>query len=257
MTEVTRIILIAVTFVTRINMPERDSIDKIVESYFVGITREPFEYKGKIYEPKNLVVSPMLFRGYTCPEHCGGCCPRFSLDYISREYFVPTENHKLREVEFNGHGIIVLSDMQLDHENHHCRNLIKENGRCGIHGHQPFSCDFELIRFIHQSDRVILTQKLFGRGWAMLRTDNERGARCEMTEVTKETISEVVRKLNRLKVWAEYFGVKHCLDAVITWAESGAHMYDYLIPKDKMKGLVTKSLLTFDDDEPLIQISQK
>jgi Fe-S-cluster containining protein len=238
-------------------MPERDSIDKVVQSYFSAITRSTFTYKGKNYEPKNLVVSPLLFRGYTCPEHCGGCCPRFSLDYIENEPPHPNNTVVSRKVILNNQEIEVWSDMQLDHENHHCRNLIKENGRCGIHGQQPFSCDFELIRFIHQPelDRVILTQKLFGRGWAMLRTDEERGARCEMTPITKETVMDVVRKLERLKNWAEYFKLDHCLDSVIRWAKSGAHHKELLIPKDKKTGFFIMPI-TSNLEEPLPALVQ-
>ena len=235
-------------------MPHSDSIDKIVTAYFAGISRSPFSYKGKVYEPKTLVVSPLLLRGYTCPEHCGGCCPRFSLDYIADEE-KPYEL-KAREVQFNNKKIIIYSDEQKDHQNHHCRNLIHENGRCGVHGKQPFSCDFELIRFLHFENKTVLTQRLFGRGWQFLRTDGERGARCEMTPVTKETISEVLRKLRRLKQWASYFGLDHCMDSIIDWVRLGDHNENFLIPKDAKRGILTKSLIEFTD-EPLIQIKQQ
>jgi hypothetical protein len=238
-------------------MPEyTDSVEKVIQSYFAGVCRTAFQYGGKTYEPKNLIVSHLIFRGYTCPEHCGGCCPRFSLDYIQGESIHPNIKGEGRTILFNGHEVPVYSDMQADHNNHHCRNLIHENGRCGVHGKQPFSCDFELIRFIHQRDRVILTQKLFGRGWAFLRTDNKRGALCEMLPVTKETVEDVIRKLIRLKQWAEYFGVDHCLDAVIDWAKAGSGL-DLLIPKNSKRGIVTSSLLDLDDrEEPLIQIQK-
>lgn len=232
-------------------MPYVNSIDKIVTAYFAAINRSSFTYMDKVYPPKNLIVSTLLLRGYTCPEHCGGCCPRFSLDYLpveTRPYDMP-----FRTVNFNGADIKLYSDLQNDHENHHCKNLIHENGRCGVHGKQPFSCDFELIRAIHHQDRTILTQKLFGRGWAFLRTDGERGARCEMTPVTKETVDDVIRKLNRLKQWAEHFGVDHCLDAVIQWAKSGSGM-DLLIPKNKKTGLNVRNIGLEEIEESLIQI---
>lgn len=230
----------------------QDSLDKIIGTYFAGITRSSFTYKDRVYPPQNLLVSHLLFRGYTCPENCGGCCPRFSLDYLTSEY-CPMPQVKLREVDFNGSKIPIISDMQLDHQDHHCKNLTKSNGRCGIHGNQPFSCDFELCRFLTFNDRNVLTSKLFGRGWAFLRTDNERGALCEMLPVTKETIDEVIRKLIRLKQWAEYFGVDHCLDAIIQWARSGSGM-DLLIPKHKKVGLNIKSISGPQEEDPLIQI---
>lgn len=234
-------------------MPEQDSIDKIVLSYFAGITRSPFVYRDKIFEPKNLIVSTLLFRGFTCPPQCAGCCPRFSLDFLPFETPHPDIKGVNREVFFDGKNIKIYSDMQEDHNDHHCRNVNKEDGRCKVHGNQPFSCDFELIRFIHQQDRVILTQKLFGRGWAFLRVDGQRGAKCDMTPITKETVDDVIRKLNRLKQWAEYFNVDHCLDAVIQWAKSGSGM-DLLIPKNKRSGLNIRNIGIEELEEPLIQI---
>lgn len=231
-------------------MAHTDSIDKIVSSYFAAITRKSFCYKGKNYEPKDLIVSPLLFRGFTCPENCGGCCPRFSLDYLPDE----TQPYGLEEriVEFDGKQIPIYSDEQTDHQDHHCRNLRRDDGRCGIHGKQPFSCDFELIRCIHFDDKTVLTQKLFGRGWAFLRTDGERGARCEMTPVSKETVAEVIRKLKRLKQWAEHFKLIHCLDTVIEWAELGPHIMSVHIPKDSIGIRLSLSLIEFK--EPLVRI---
>src|SRR5688572_14476998 len=123
-------------------MPKIDSVDKIVTSYFSCVAAEPFTYKGKTYSPKPLRVSPLLFRGYTCPAGCGACCTRFSLDYLPE----PVEKHPYvlakRMVEFDGRHIEIWSDGQDDHQDHHCRNLRKNDGRCQIHGTHPFSCDF-------------------------------------------------------------------------------------------------------------------
>jgi Fe-S-cluster containining protein len=203
-------------------MTQRDSFDKVVESYFSAITREVFVYKDKWFHPKPLKVSPLIFRGFTCPEQCGGCCPRFSLDYL------PIEDTKDLELEprvvfINSKAFSLLSDMQDDHQNHHCRNLL-ENGRCGIYKVRPFSCDFELIRFMHFSENSVLTQKLFGRGWSMLRVDDKRGAKCEMLPITKESTKEVVRKLYRLKQWVDYFEIKTCINKIIQWAQTGPHL---------------------------------
>lgn len=222
-------------------MPQRDSLDKIIGTYFACVNAEPFTYKGHEYGVKPLRVSPDIFRGYTCPAICAGCCVRFSLDYL------PTERHphalalEQRHVNVNGKDFLVWSDMQKDHDDHYCRNVSKETGRCAVHGRHPFSCDFELIRFLEAQDTKIrtrnpksgipkarynmLTQKLYGRGWNMLRVDGVRGARCEMTPVTKETTAEVVRKLKRLQKWMDYFEVSSRLDKIIKWAETGPHLY--------------------------------
>lgn len=200
-------------------MAQIDSVDKIVGSYFTAITSVPFFYKGVRWSPKLLVVSPTLVRGFTCPAQCAGCCPRFSLDYLPNGEERPAGT-KPREVRFDGRKILLMSDTQQDHKNHHCRN-VQSDGRCRIHGRQPFSCDFELIRIIHSKEQATMTQRLFGRGWQMLRVDGTRGALCEMTEPTDETISDVIRKLKRLRQWAQHFGLKTRVDSVIDWCIKG------------------------------------
>jgi len=202
-------------------MPLLDSVDKIVSVYLAAVCKEEFTYRNIRYGPRPLSVSPLLFRGFTCPPRCGGCCPRFSLDYL------PAEEHPYpltrRSVSVNGREVEFWSDLQRDHSDYHCRNLDPATGRCGIYERRPFSCDFELIRFIHRQQDAILTQKLFGRGWAMLRVDGERRALCEMTPATAWTTSEVVRKLGRLRLWADHLGVVTWLDEIIAWVETGPH----------------------------------
>jgi hypothetical protein len=210
-------------------MAKVDSIDKIVSTYFYAVTNEPFEYKGKTYQPKSLTISPLLLRGFTCPEMCAGCCPRFSLDYLPGSQ-MPYELER-RLVSFNGTMIEIFSDLQLDNTSYHCINVDKK-GRCSIHGKQPFSCDFELIRFLIFSDETApnhLVQKLFGRGFSMMRIGGERGALCKMTPATKESINEVVRKLRLLEKWCLHFGlqknkVKAIIDYVIQIAPYVNHL---------------------------------
>jgi hypothetical protein len=170
----------------------------------------PFTYKGKTYDPKPLQVSPLLLRGYTCPPGCGGCCFKFTLDYLPTENSKGLFNMEKRVVDFDGRKVIVWTDSQADNETSRCRHLLT-NGRCGIHGRHPFTCDFELIRtlaFESQTRPHILTAKLFGRGWSYPRTDGGKGAKCEMLGVTDDSIKEVERKLKRLKNWTDHFGIK-------------------------------------------------
>ena len=206
-----------------------DSVDKIVTTYINGVAKDPFSYKGAMYGGKSITVSPLILRGYTCPPMCGGCCPRFSLDYIPSEqqpYALPS-----RSVIVNGKTAQMYSDMQTDHKDHFCRNLDKQTGRCMIHaapdsqGHtgQPFSCDFELIRFLHGEDKVTIMSRLFGRGWAFLRVDGERGARCDMLPETPEHKAEVRRKFLRLAEWCEYFNVEHYVDDIVAWIDQPYH----------------------------------
>lgn len=190
-------------------MAERDSLDKIVTSYFATLTDQEFEWNGKTYGPRVLHVSPGIVRGFTCPAGCGGCCPRFSLDYIAKDGIPKHRGLKLRKVEFDGRSVNVWSDTQLDHDSPKCRHVNYADGRCAIHGAQPFSCDFELLRSLTfaEGNKSIITQKLFGRGWAMMRVDGERGALCEMTPVDADSVADVDRRLKRLTIWMRHFGL--------------------------------------------------
>lgn len=228
-------------------MALRDSLDKIIFSYFSAVTNQEFTYKGKTVEPKTLKVSSLLLRGFTCPPNCGACCPRFTLDYL------PNEPHpyelKKRMVEFNNQLIPIYSDMQKDDNDHFCGNLNKENGRCGIHGKQPFSCDFELIRFLNSTDDTrpdYVTQKLFGRKWAMLNVRGTRGTSCEMTAPDTDTIQEVRRKMGRLEQWCFHFGlldtkipdILEWVDNVAEYAIRGKKIENHTIPTIKRKTLI-------------------
>ena len=188
-------------------MPVRDSVDKIVGVYFAAITTHPFTYKERVYEPSPLRVNNLFLRGFTCPPICGGCCPTFTLDYIEKEA-KPYELEQ-RVIDFNGKPVIVWSDKQEENKGSRCKNLNKDDGRCGIHGKQPFSCDFELIRFIHHKDHWTVNERLFGRGWAMKRVDGGTGALCTITPPTSETALDVARRIERLCEWADYFGLEN------------------------------------------------
>jgi Fe-S-cluster containining protein len=207
-------------------MPQySDSVDKIVHSYFRACARQPFEYKGKAVEPTpSLVVSKKLFRALECVEKCGACCPRFSLDYL------PAETEAIRELKLsprelvmNGKRYTIYSDLQLDHVGHHCRHLNKENGRCMIHPLRPFSCDFEVLRFINKAKGSILMTRTYGRGWSMLRYDGvTRGAMCKIDETCSlEEQKDIMRKFQRLEDWLAYFGfTDNRLRQATAWTKS-------------------------------------
>jgi hypothetical protein len=194
-----------------------DSMDKIITRYFSTVTNEEFVYKKQTYTPKLLIVSPLLFRGFICPEKCGACCPRFSLDYLPFED--KPKQAQERIVNFNRKNYTVFSDLQVDHNNYHCRNLNMNTGRCKIHTHNPFSCDFELIRPLLSDVNNALMTRMFGKGWNMKKIDNCRGALCKLTPATKESINNVIRKLKRLEKWCNYFGIDNKCESIIKWGK--------------------------------------
>jgi hypothetical protein len=60
----------------------------------------------------------------------------------------------------------------------------------------------------------------------MLTVDGTRGAKCTWEDVDNISIDEqhdIVRKLERLKQWIEYWGLEHKVDRVIDWVASGPH----------------------------------
>lgn len=198
----------------------RDSIDKIAH-YFEMVTTAPFSYKGKIHYPKPLQVSPRITRGLLCPEKCGGCCPRFSLDYISNE------RHPLsarpRQIVINDTQKTIMSDLQLNNTTAHCRYLNMMTGRCSIHGKHPFTCDFELIRFAKYASLKSpnkVTTRLYGRGRQLLRIDNKRGALCKITPPTDRSREDTIRKFKRLEYWADEFGMSTKIKEIIYWLET-------------------------------------
>jgi hypothetical protein len=199
-------------------MTMKDSLDKIITTYFATVTEVPFTYKGKTYEPKLVSISPMIYRDFICHFKCGACCSRFSLDYLPSEK--KPYDLKKRKVEFNGNQITIWSDIQIDHDGHFCRNLNQQDGLCGIHGVHPFSCDFEILRFFHFKDRPdAIRTSLYGRGWQMLRIDGKRGAQCEMLEQSESGKSEALRKLKRLRQWANHFKLKTKVSKIIKVVE--------------------------------------
>ncbi len=211
-------------------MNSLDSVTKIVTQYFAAVTKESFTYRGRTYEPKPLRVSPGIFtRTMTCHPNCGGCCKKLTVDYILGETLLDktVEHVEHWGIEFNGKTVTILRDDQDGVEGYFCRYLDQENGRCTIHGNHPFSCDFELLRFSMMSapERPNqLTNRPFGRGWNMRRVDGERGARCEWDDgFTPEHQADVIRKLVRLKVWTDHFGIQTWLPEIVFWVVSGPH----------------------------------
>lgn len=226
-------------------MKAPDTMDKIVNSYFAPICKEEFEYKGVRYKPHPLVLSPLMFRDFTCPPNCGGCCPRFSLDYLPSEAFPYSLTKRL--INFNGASYSIYSDLQTKNENHHCVNLDMHNGRCKVYEERPFSCDFELLGFTVSKQMArpnYLRTRIYSRGWNFLRSDNKRGALCEVTPShSHETIYNISRKLVRLKSWSDFFKIKTNIKDILNWVKTGPHLVPTVIYPGGKKSWQTKLVI--------------
>lgn len=214
------------------------TIYKIASAYFKAFALENFALDGEtIKVPSETVISPLLWRGYTCPAMCGGCCFKFSLLWIPSES-TPDNNtfYPEKHYSFNGKRIKFYEDDQLDNPNKMCKHLQKEDGRCGIHGKHPFACDFELIKILHKkNDKTWVGTKLFGRGHAYKAVDGVKGAKCTITPVDDQSINDVLRKLGRLKQWMDYCGIENSLAQVIEHGQSKNRDVALIIKKKQRK----------------------
>jgi len=198
-------------------MPYRNSIDKVITTYVASVAAEPFEYNNIGYEPQPLWVTPLLGREFKCVLKCAGCCPRFTLDWLPYED-KPDLPLVLRKVEVSGRRFDVYSYMQGPMVGRwHCDNVDMKTGGCGIHGRQPFSCDFETVRFFKYLDHTVVRTAPFGRAWALKRIDMNRGALCEFGEITPQARQEAIRRLTRLEGWCNYFMVKNKVPQMIEY----------------------------------------
>lgn len=179
----------------------------------------------KATQNDELILSPLFFRDYTCPSGCGGCCPKFSLDYFEGErweLFKKTYPQHLHLFEERKVGkATVYSYMQKDNPDSKCKFLRKEDGRCNIHKANPFSCEFELNKFLVRENKTYLINKLFGRGWNMMRVDGLRGALCEMKPFNLEKYLRDVELLQELNDIANQMGFKvSLLEKVINFLKT-------------------------------------
>ena len=208
-----------------------DSFDKVVHVYFAAFTTEPFTYKGQQFNPKTLNVSPSFFHSFNCFSKCGGCCSQFSLDFIPGEP-MPTgdqfEDFYDREIEFNGKKTFLITKdvhklgktVPNNPKQTRCDFLALDTGYCGIHMKHPLSCDFAGLMVWNRPDSAWCGVRPFGRRWAMMRLDGDRGGLCTIDKIPEEKNRlENIRRLERLKAWTDYFGLKTHIPSVIEWAK--------------------------------------
>lgn len=194
-----------------------DSTDKVF-NYLHCVSKETLTYKGQIYPPKPLYVSPQIFHEFGCVANCGGCCSRFSLDYLPTE--AQPENEVLQEkaVSINDTTIILNSIHQYYVAKEKCKFLNTE-GRCNIHKNHPMSCDIAPLQFVNRKDSNWVGVKPYGRRWNMLIMDGSRGALCEFSKnATEEARVDAIRKFKRIQQWADAFGIQTNIDLILDYA---------------------------------------
>lgn len=197
----------------------KDSVDKIITTYFSLMCDEPFQYKDKLYEPGPISVGESLLRGLGCPSGCGACCKAYTLDWLPDEK--RHESAVPRIIEFNKMQYQVYSDLNNETE-YYCKHLNLNDGRCGIHSYNPLSCDFEIIRLVNR-EKPYITSTYYGRGWNMLKVNGERGASCEIIDGNEEIVDDIKRRFLRLENWFNHFNLKSKIPTLIKWIDSDNH----------------------------------
>lgn len=156
-----------------------DSIQKI-KSYFFELDKEILHF------------SPLFLRTLKCNKFCGGCCPKFSLDYIKdSQRWKNFVQHYPEKVQFfeerKCDSAVYMSYTQVDNKGYYCNFLNKEDGLCTIHTSNPFHCEFEIIKLRGQNefdipnDRLVqVSKKPFSEADTFKCVDGTVGAKCEI-----------------------------------------------------------------------------
>lgn len=179
-----------------------DSTDKL-KFYLSAFCAEPYD---GIAPPAVLAISHTFWRDYTCPPGCGGCCKPFSMDLSEDYYQILIEKHPEKVAYFDRREIDLFGTPEIFYSNTITQKPLFDKGagqrcqfldgigRCGIYHARPLPCRMELNKFIfrNRENKILISKKLFGRGWGFARVDGGRGALCEMIPVTKETV-EIVK----------------------------------------------------------------
>lgn len=193
-----------------------DPVTYISRSLKTGLEREPRVFDTQVNE---VVLTPSLFRKFTCVAGCTACCQKFTLDYTPHEYETVLKDKTGfvdRFVFVNGKRKQVWTNDQ--NENPICDFLTVEKPSGGLGcAHwptPPLSCiSAPQMQFIQmRPGTTYVLKKPYGRAWAMTPTPQ-----CEFEKV--ETVDEMnledsLAILRRFNEWGRYFGIKSCVQGV-------------------------------------------
>lgn len=216
---------------------KENSLDKIID-YLRVLTIESFTYNRYQYNlPKELKLSPTFFRDYRCPEGCGWCCPRFTLDYFQCDISEFTNRYShyssfLEEIKIKVNGVAkrYWSITQKDRRENTCRFLTHPGRRCSIHEANPVSCQVEPIKFIVHNGIGYIQKKPFSRGWVIR---NGSKAKCIFSQPSLSAIDNDIGILSHLDDVANNFGITTYLPNVIQ-----------ILQDVKISGLIPKKQIT-------------
>lgn len=194
-----------------------DSIEKI-KSYFFELDKDILHF------------SPLFLRTLKCNKFCGGCCPKFSLDFLksSTRWKNFCKNYPDRVKFFEeriSENAVYMSYTQVDNKGYYCNFLDKENGLCTIHTSNPFHCEFEIIKLRGQNEfeipneRIIqISKKPFSEASTFKCVDGQVGAKCEILDFNPETFQRDIEMLEELQLhYFEHYLKKNTNLETLIW----------------------------------------
>lgn len=164
----------------------------------------------------SVLITPSLFRKFTCANGCTGCCQKFTLDYTPHEYQTLVQHQEgfsERYVWVNGKEKLVFTNDQ--NQNPLCDFLTVERPGGGLGCAQwpapPLSCiSAPQLQFVQMRFRsTFVLKKPFGRAWAMTPTPQ-----CEFEQVDsveEMELDDILQILDRFQEWARYFKITTCI----------------------------------------------
>lgn len=202
-------------------MNNQDSFSRIV-TYFKALASEDFVWNNQIIKHYDcLKLSPLAFRSYSCPSHCGACCMKCSLVWDEKviDSSIPIT------YTINNTEKTFYVDFQKEHNESKCRHLNLTDGLCKLYLKRPLPCRLELFKFIHYTSKneAHARVQLPGRRWALTRVDGEQGGICEIRNYDPKLTQSHIYDLKILQQWMSEFKITNRCDVVIEYLSSGPH----------------------------------
>lgn len=199
-------------------------------TYFAAVTREEIRWQEHIIQPRPLIISENIFKGFTCPSGCGACCTQVSATVDGNTLnYLPSEEHSNTTdevVRINDHDYIIKTEdmrptssiLPILDKLYPCKHLTLD-ARCGIYQRRSLACDLPLLQVTKRKTHNQLLIRKFGRHHLYTQFDMKtKGTMCELLEITPESIEDTRRRLRRLNDWTTYFNLNTWMPEILVWA---------------------------------------
>jgi Fe-S-cluster containining protein len=207
-----------------------DSVEKILAQIALlspdEVRYQPTTPAGRVLKERvfnapvdAVLVTPSLFRTFTCASGCTACCQKFTLDYTPSEMETLNQDREgfaVRWVQVNGKSKMVWTNDQ--NHNPLCDFLTVEKPGGGLGCARwpapPLSCisapQVQVVQMRHAHTYVL--KKPYGRAWAMTPTPQCKFEEAENIEAMN--LEDILAILDRYQEWARYFGIRTCIHHV-------------------------------------------